>query len=263
MIQIAMRGIGWPGSFAAALAPGRPARHHEAQLSRAKNGVAKSSTWQRGRKTWWCDGEERVETMRFMIPDGIYYIVLADLAGSTSYMKKMGNDAGITRFRKFERAARQALEHSKSASLSNTGVVVKTIGDAVLLVFKHFPDIVQWDLEFDGVLNRIPNKAELMKARIWVHVGELRFEENDINGLAVNDLCKIEKKAKKNAEPHCLILTHLAKEIAAPALYPEYCALEACGSVRLEGASSVKLYRVANADLPFLLSKQLREKRQN
>ena len=195
-----------------------------------------------------------------MIPDGIYYIVLTDLVGSTSYMSKMGNDAGIARFRKFESAVRQALDHAIYASPNNTGVAVKTVGDAVLLVFKHFPDIVQWNLEFDGVLNRIPNKVELMKARIWVHVGELRFEEGDFNGLAVNDLCKIEKKAKKNKGAGSLILTHLAKEIAAPTLYPEHCVLEDCGSVRLESNTSLKLYQLAKADLPFLFTKQRRER---
>ena len=49
MIQIAMPVLRWAGSRAATLAPGSPAPHNEAQLPRAKCGVAKSSTSPRGR----------------------------------------------------------------------------------------------------------------------------------------------------------------------------------------------------------------------
>lgn len=198
-----------------------------------------------------------------MIPDGIYYIVLADLVGSTSYMDKMGNDAGILRFREFEDAARQALINAQFASPKNSGLIVKTDGDAVLLVFSHFPDIVQWYLEFDGVLIHTPTKNDLMKVRVWVHVGELRFEEGDFNGLGVSHLFKIEKNAKEKTKPSTLILSNLVKEIAGPALYPQHCTLEPCGTVRLEGHSPVKLFQLANADLPFLFSKKHRDNARN
>ena len=39
MIRIAMRGVRRPGSRAAALAPGSPAPHHEAQLPRANTAL--------------------------------------------------------------------------------------------------------------------------------------------------------------------------------------------------------------------------------
>ena len=195
------------------------------------------------------------------IPDGIYYIVLADLVESTSYMAKMGNDAGIARFREFERSARLALKHALSASPNNSGRFVKTVGDAVLLVFNHFPDIVQWYLNFDGVLNVASIKTELMKARTWVHVGELRFENDDLNGLCISHLIKVEQKAKEKAEAGRVMVTDLAKQIAEPALFSEHCAFDSCGSVTLEGHPSVKLYMVTKADLPFLITKQLRDGR--
>ena len=192
------------------------------------------------------------------LQDGIYYIVLADLIGSTSYMEKWGNDAGIARFREFESAAAQALDHARSASPDHSGRIVKTVGDAVLLAFSHFPDIVQWHLEFDGVLFCTPTKTEPKKAKIWVHVGELRFEGDDFNGLGVSQLFKIEKKAKEKAQPGSFTVSHLAKEIAESALYPEHCALEACGTVKLEAHSPIRLYRLTKADLPFLFSKQIK-----
>ena len=198
-----------------------------------------------------------------MIPDGIYYIVMADLVGSSGYTTKMGNDAGIARSEEFKRAVMQACEHALFAWPGHTGVFVKTVGDAVLLVFKHFPDIVQWYLEFDGVLFYTPTRTEPMKARIWVHVGEVRFEEGDFSGSAVNELCKIEKKAKDAIEAGCLVLSHLANQIAKPALFPKHCALKYRMSMKLEGHSSVKLYQVVKADLPFLISKQTRQRRAN
>ena len=193
------------------------------------------------------------------IPDGIYYIVLADLVGSTSYMTKMGNDAGVARLHAFEGAAKQALAYHK---LRNSGVFVKTVGDAVLLAFNHFPDVVQWHLEFDGVLVSAPPRTESMNARVLLHVGELRFEDGNLNGLAVSQLCKIEQAAKRmllNQKKGAgnLILTHLAKEIAQPALFPVHCVLESCPALEMEGHSPVLLYQlVVKEDLGFLFDKQ-------
>ena len=45
-----MRGAGWPGSRAAALSPGRPAPHHEAQLPRAKTALPSPQPGNEGEK---------------------------------------------------------------------------------------------------------------------------------------------------------------------------------------------------------------------
>jgi hypothetical protein len=92
---------------------------------------------------------ELTDSSTKQLANGIYYVVLADLVGSTNYMKKMGNDAGIARLNAFVGAAKQALTQSKP---KNSGEFIKDNGDAVLFVFRHFPDIVQWRLEFDGSL---------------------------------------------------------------------------------------------------------------
>ncbi len=204
------------------------------------------------------------ETMRKRLKkfqDGIYYVVLADLVESTSDMKKMGNDAGGVRLSAFERAARQALEF---ITPSDSGLCVKADGDAVLLVFTHFPDIVQWYLEFDGVLNRDLIQKDPMRARVWVHAGEVRFKDSDIKSLAVSQLFKIEKKAKTKTKAGNLVLTHLAREIAKPALFPIQVELKRFHRVKLEDGSVVELYRlVTKADIAFLLEKQYRDKRRS
>lgn len=52
------------------------------------------------------------------IPDGIYYIVLADWVGSTKFSAKMGNTALAARIHTFVDAATKALEHAKMSSNS-------------------------------------------------------------------------------------------------------------------------------------------------
>ncbi len=76
-----------------------------------------------------------------VIRDGIYYIVLVDLVGSTKYSAEHGNAKMTERIRTFVTYSFNALTASK---IRNTGIFLKEIGDAVLFVFQHFPDILKW-----------------------------------------------------------------------------------------------------------------------
>jgi class 3 adenylate cyclase len=189
----------------------------------------------------------------------ISYLVLTDLVGSTSYTRKLGNDAGQARVAAFERAIRTALANAKP---SNSGLVVKTTGDSVLLLFSHFPDIVQWHLECLGTLHldAIPG-TEPKEARTWVHVGEVDREERDVHGLAVSELFTVEKLMKARATPGELIITGTACAIARPALYPKQCSLNNWGNARLDADTEVDLFSLAvTGDIAFLIDKQRRDR---
>ncbi len=190
--------------------------------------------------------------------DGVYYVVLADLVGSTDYMKRMGNAAGVARFNAFSRAAKEALIDSKP---KNSGEFIKDAGDAVLLVFRYFPDIVEWRLKFDGSLNFAWPHDERLAARLWVHAGEVSFRTGDAHGLAVSQIFKIEAKSKRNIQEGQLVLTHAAREIADPALFPKQCELVLCGKVQLADHPQIKLFElIVKADIAFLIDKQRNDK---
>jgi class 3 adenylate cyclase len=190
------------------------------------------------------------------ITDGIYYIVLADLVGSTRFGARWGNDGLAARVLAFVAASKKALANANRSS--NTGQFVKSIGDGVLLAFSHFPDVVQWDLEFDGELSLIGDSLEPLEARVCVHAGEIRFESGDPINLATNQLCKIEKSVGAGE----LVLTDIAYRLAVASVYPRQCQFDHHGTVRMEGYSErVKLHRlIVTADIAFLIDKTRQKK---
>lgn len=185
------------------------------------------------------------------IPDGIYYLVLADLVDSTKFAARMGNAAYTARVDTFVEACRKALENAQRSS--NSGRFVKTVGDAVLVVFNHFPDVIQWDMEFDGTLGLAEIHNEPFLRRTCVHVGEIRFKAGDPSSLAVNQIFKMEKQVRAGA----LVLTSVAHDLALASVYPKQCEFEDCGTVSLEGYTRpVKLHRlIIKADIAFLINK--------
>lgn len=191
------------------------------------------------------------------IQDGIYYIVLADLVGSTKFGARMGNDALSARVQAFVAASKEALEHAKMGS--NSGRFLKSVGDGVLIAFNHFPDVVQWQMEFDGTLSLAPNQHEPFQARVCVHAGEVRIEDGELSTLAINQVFKMEKKVGAGE----VVLSDTAHKLALPSLYPRQCEFEEYGTVRLDGyAHPVKLHRlVIKSDIAFLIDKTARSRK--
>ncbi|MBI3414243.1 MAG: adenylate/guanylate cyclase domain-containing protein [Verrucomicrobia bacterium] len=190
------------------------------------------------------------------IPDGIYYIVLADLVGSTKFGAEMGNDALTARIQTFVAASKDAMKNARMSS--NSGRFIKSAGDGVLFVFSHFPDVVQWAMEFDGTLDLAQIRQEPLRARLCVHAGEVRFEAGETTALAVNQVFKMEKKVDAGE----LVLTDIAHKLALPSVYPKQCEFEEKGTIRLDGyARPVKLHRlIVKADVAFLRDKALRSR---
>jgi class 3 adenylate cyclase len=189
--------------------------------------------------------------------DGLYYLVLADLVGSTEFARQMGNDTSKAQLERFEFAAKQALTH---CTPKNSGEFIKPVGDAVLLVFQHFPDIVEWHIQFDGNLlltSLAMNGTRGMCTRILVDAGEIVFCGSDISGLALNELFKIEKAGKSKLPAGALVLTDTARSLAEPSLFPRQCVLEHISTLIIKPKKRVTLSRIViKADIPFLMSKQ-------
>lgn len=189
------------------------------------------------------------------LTNGLYYLVLTDLVSSKAYKQKWGNEAGTARVFDFHAAAQQALLNTQP---NNSGVFIKTVGDAVLLVFRHFPDIVHWHLEFLGTSDPTGGGPDVqMKARTWVHVGELLFRPREVYGLAVDELFKIEAKAKSSILAADFVLTQAASQTATPSLYPKQCELIRTSVMNLPELPRIELFRLdVKSDIAFVVSKR-------
>lgn len=185
------------------------------------------------------------------IPNGIYYVIHADTVGSTEHALRMGNTALNCRAHTFVECSRKALENAKMSS--NSGRFVKSIGDGVLIVFSHFPDVVQWWLELQPLLHLESVDQEPLKARVRVHAGEVQFTEGDAFALAINQVVKLDKKARS----HKFVLSEIAHALALPSVYPKQCVFKRCGIAQLDDCSrAIELHRLdTKAGIAFLMNK--------
>lgn len=181
---------------------------------------------------------ERVDELQAqrLIRDGVYYIVLADLVGSTKYGVEHGNSALSERIQRFVTNSFNALNQ---APLRNTALFVKEIGDAVLYIFQHFPDVLRWRAAFGDYLGMaLPEPIEI---RTCVHIGEVSLEGVNPLSLAVSQCFKIEKAVAA----HHVVLTEPAYQVAWPTLALAYSAFIDYGTVELDGfAEPVALHAV-------------------
>src|ERR1044072_5081055 len=76
-----------------------------------------------------------------LLRPGLYYIALIDLCGSTNASSVLGPEVNKERIEQFVRCAIQAL---KIIDLRNQAQFIKEIGDAALIIFSAFEDIIQW-----------------------------------------------------------------------------------------------------------------------
>ena len=110
-----------------------------------------------------------------IIRNGIYYIVLVDLCGSTKFSAEHGNMSMDERIQYFVTNSFQALTAS---NITNTAIFLKEIGDAVLFVFQHFPDILKWRDNLQKYLDIIGKHTSPYVLRTCIHIGEVSLNGN-------------------------------------------------------------------------------------
>lgn len=190
------------------------------------------------------------------IPNGIYYIVVADIVGSSSFSAKWDNASHGARTQAFIEASKIALNSVKLDS--NVGRFIKAIGDGALLVFSHFPDIIHWWAEFVGQLTLAAIRhPPTFQVRVCIHAGELRFVDGDPSDLATNQVFKMEKHAGADE----VVLSDIAYMLARPSLYPKQFGFKRHGSAKIAGYTKpMMLYRLVNKSvLAFLIQKTARK----
>ena len=175
---------------------------------------------------------------------GIFYLVLVDLVGSTKYAASEGNDAASSRIRLFVTSSINAINHAR---LHNTGMFLKEIGDAVLLIFSHFVDVLSWASQFQIGLKAWDQMypEHPFVVRTCVHIGEVSLDGVNPLSLGVSQVFKMEKAVKGGD----IVLTAPAHCVAWPSLPRAGKAFEPYGEVELDGFSSpVQLFKLALHD---------------
>lgn len=174
-----------------------------------------------------------------VIRNGLYYIVLVDLVGSTKYSAEYGNEKTAKRIENFITASFDALN---SLNIVNIGLFIKEIGDAVLYIFQHFPDIIRWRAEFGKVLSLLNSNDEpSFHIRTCVHIGEVSLEGVNPLSLAVSQTFKMEKTVDSDQ----VVLTEPAYTVAWPTIARAYHGFQLSKAISLDGfPKKVPLYRL-------------------
>ncbi len=166
--------------------------------------------------------------MQGVLRDGLYYIVLVDLVASTKYGILHGNQKLAERIKRF---VTYSFNSFNEARIRNAGLFVKEIGDAVLFVFQHFPDVLRWRHQFGKCCELEDKFDEPIVLRTCVHVGEVSLQGVNPLSLAVSQVFKFEKEVPGGA----IALSELAYHVAWPTLARAYHAFIKIGSVTLDG----------------------------
>jgi len=173
-----------------------------------------------------------------LLRNGIYYIVLVDLVGSTKFSAEYGNSEMAIRVRAFVTASFQSLPMSR---ISNTGIFLKEIGDAVLYVFQHFPDILKWRHNFQRILDSSPTAKIPYILRTCIHIGEISLDGVNPISLAVSQTFKMEKDVPAGE----IGLTDPAFHVAWPTIARAYYGFTDIGVIELDGyKEKVKLHKL-------------------
>ena len=184
---------------------------------------------------------EKVEDlhMQGVLHNGLYYIVLVDLVGSTNYQNEFGNEEANNRIKIFITMAIQAIKETHLESIS---LYIKELGDAVLMIFQHFPDILRWLYTMKKFLNDFEETTKKpFGHRTIIHAGEISLEGVNPVCLAVSQLFKLEKNVNQGE----IVLTNSAYQLAYPSIVRSYHGFEHYKNVVVNGYNgSLELYKL-------------------
>jgi class 3 adenylate cyclase len=177
-----------------------------------------------------------------VLRDGVYYIVLVDLVDSTKYAAKNGNKALSARIETFVRISFEAFN---AAKLRNIGLFVKEIGDAVLFIFHHFPDVLRWRSEINKIMAIHAKLDDPIVLRTCIHIGEVSLRGVNPLSIAVSHTFKLEKSIAGGT----IGLSEPAYTVAWPTLARAYHAFKQNGTASLDGyPAPVQLFQLVEHD---------------
>ncbi|WP_236262255.1 adenylate/guanylate cyclase domain-containing protein [Conexibacter woesei] len=153
-------------------------------------------------------------------------IAFADLAGYTRLTEEVGEEEAVDAVERFVGAV--------ELTLPEDARVIKTIGDAVMVVGADAPALVDWAVGFQQLFTERP------RPRIGMHSGEALYREGDYYGREVNLAARVAARSGGGE----VLVTRPLVEAAGPHL-----AFERIGEVRLKGfTESTELFLARAAD---------------
>jgi len=114
-------------------------------------------------------------------------VLFTDIVGSTAYFKKYGNIAGREMLLQHQQIVTDEVQKTG-------GETVKTVGDAVIAIFKNGKDAVEGAIATQRELSCYNDEHDVhheFHIRIGIHYGEIIREDNDIFGNSVNLAAKL------------------------------------------------------------------------
>jgi adenylate cyclase len=161
------------------------------------------------------EGDEELDLGRLRVA-----IAFADLAGYTRLTEEAGEEQALDIVERFV----EGVENS----LPDEARVVKTIGDAVMLVSSDAPSLTEWAVGFQEL------QSERPLPRIGIHYGSVLYRDGDYFGRAVNLAARVGARA---AGREVLVTRDVVEQGSA------HLDFERIGEVRLKGfAEATELY---------------------
>jgi adenylate cyclase len=158
-------------------------------------------------------------------------IAFADLAGYTQLTEEVGEEEAVDAVERFVGAVEM--------TLPDDARIIKTIGDAVMVVGADASALVDWAVGFQQLFTERP------RPRIGIHCGETLYREGDYFGREVNLAARVAARSGGGE----VLVTRAVADLAGPHLV-----LEFIGEVRMKGfAESTELYLAGPARQPGAL----------
>ncbi|MDW5598037.1 adenylate/guanylate cyclase domain-containing protein [Conexibacter stalactiti] len=141
-------------------------------------------------------------------------VAFADLAGYTRLTEEVGEEEAVDAVERFVGAVEMTLPEDAR--------IIKTIGDAVMVVGADASALVDWAVGFQQLFTERP------RPRIGLHHGETLYREGDYYGREVNLAARV---AARSGEGEVLVTREIVELAGAHLLF------EPIGEVRLKGFS--------------------------
>lgn len=195
---------------------------------------------------------QKIEKSSLFRP-GLYYIVLVDLVGQTQFNQSYGDAEGTLRIEWFQTCVISTIGE---IDIENYVAFSKTIGDAALIIFSSFRDVLKWSRKLTENLKAlsqeypgsIRQRLDLdnakaaqqcddfsLRARRLAHLGEVVYDDSqDPLSLAVSRTFKMEK----NFSEQELGCTQAVADAIAPKLRELGVSLRENRVIRLAGSDA-------------------------
>jgi class 3 adenylate cyclase/tetratricopeptide (TPR) repeat protein len=161
-------------------------------------------------------------------------VLFTDICGYTKYMETKGDISGRAMIQRHNDIVFPLVE-------KHNGVVIKTIGDAVMATFSTPLEAVKTSMDIQKGLyehNRKSEPSERIYVKIGINKGDALMDKGDVFGDAVNVASRIQSQAEKD---QILISQVVYEDVGGSE--DILCRLH--GTVKVKGkAEPIKLYRV-------------------